>query len=65
MSLETEFYLKLLATFIAAGLLYKYMSILEKRKQDAADRKFEETMQMIELRNRRIDDNLQSDSKKD
>jgi len=65
MSLETEFYLKLLATFIASGVIFKIMMVVEKRKQDEADRKFEQTMQMIELRNRRVDDNLQRDSKKD
>lgn len=47
-----EFYLKMVGVFIASGLLLKYMAILQKRKEDAAERQFQRTMEMIELRNR-------------
>jgi uncharacterized membrane protein SpoIIM required for sporulation len=53
MSPDMEFYLKMLGVFVASGLIIKYMNILQKRKQDEADKQFERTMQMIELRNKK------------
>ncbi len=56
MSLETEFYLKMLGVFVAAGLMFRYMMYLQDKKQKEADRKFEFTMKLIEMRNKTIED---------
>lgn len=52
MSLEMEFYLKILGVFIASGVIFKIMMIQQKRKEDEAEKKFQETIRMIELRNK-------------
>lgn len=56
MSLETEFYLKMVGVFVAAGLMFKYMMYLQDKKQKEADAKFEFTMKLIEMRNKTIGD---------
>jgi hypothetical protein len=53
MSLDMEFYLKIVGVFIASGIIFWYMEILHKRKIAEAERQFERTMQMIELRNKK------------
>jgi hypothetical protein len=53
MSLETEFYLKMLGVFVASGIFMKIMMIMQKRKEEEAERKFQQTIRMIELRDRK------------
>ena len=65
MTMETEFYIKIALTFAASGVIFFLMHRAQKRKEEAAEKVFQRTLQMIELRNRRIDDSVSSDSKKD
>jgi len=60
MGLETEFYLKLALSFVGAAILYYFMHRAQKRKEAEAEAQFQRTMQMIELRNRKIGDNNES-----
>jgi hypothetical protein len=53
MDLDTIFQIKILATFLVAGLLFKYMMVLQKRKEDEAERKYQMTLAAIEARNRK------------
>ena len=53
MSLETEFYLKMLGVFLTSGVIMKIMMIMQKRKEEEAERKFQQIMKMIELRDRK------------
>lgn len=53
MSVEMEFYIKLLITFVISGIGIYIMHITQKRKEEEAERKFQQTLQMIELRNRK------------
>ena len=55
MSMEMEFYLKMLATFIISGIIWIFMEKAQKRKEEEAARKCDETLRMIELRNRTYD----------
>lgn len=52
MSLEAEFYLKILGVFVASGVIFKIMMVSQKRKEEEVEKKFEETIKMIELRNK-------------
>ena len=52
MSEINEFYLSIACVFILSALIFKWMMVAQKRKEDAADRKFQETLRMIELRNK-------------
>ena len=48
-----EFYINIALTFVAAGVIFYFMDKAQKRKEKEADEKFEFTMKMIELRNRK------------
>ena len=52
MSLDMEFYLKLFGAFVVSGLVVYNMELLQRRKEEAAERQFQETLKMIELRNK-------------
>lgn len=52
MSLEAIFYLKMTGVFIISGIIFKFMMVHQKRKEDKARIKFQETMKMIEVRNK-------------
>lgn len=54
MSLEMEFYIKMLGVFIVSGVIFKIMMIMQKHKEHEAEKKFKETMRMIELRNKKF-----------
>lgn len=56
MGLEQEFYFKIALSFIGAGILYYFMNRAQKRKEAEAEAQFQRTLQMIELRNRKIGD---------
>lgn len=60
MGLEQEFYLKLALSFVGAAILYYFMHRAQKRKEAEAEAQFQRTLQMIELRNRRYDDESKS-----
>lgn len=60
MGLEAEFYLKLALSFVGAAILYYFMDKAQKKKEAEAEAQFNRTLQMIELRNRRIDDDSKS-----
>jgi uncharacterized membrane protein SpoIIM required for sporulation len=55
MSPDMEFYLKMLGVFVASGIGMKIMMVMQKRKEEEAERKFQQTMQMIELRNKKYE----------
>jgi predicted negative regulator of RcsB-dependent stress response len=40
---------------IAAALSFKYMMILQKRKEEEAERRYQQVMERISIRNKRID----------
>jgi ribosomal protein S7 len=46
------FYLKLLTTFIVSFLIYKYMEMIQKKKEEKAERIFQRTLKEIEDRNK-------------
>lgn len=60
----TLFYLKFLGVFLISGLIYKYMEHVQKRKEEKAEKVFQRTLKMIEMRNNiyteKSNDNLQS-----
>lgn len=58
--MEIDFYLKMLVVFIASGLIFAYMQRLQNKKQKEADVKFEFTMQLIEMRNRKYGESNES-----
>jgi len=51
MDFETLFYIKLAITFIIAGIGCYIMDRLHKKKMEEAERQFQRTLQMIEIRN--------------
>lgn len=55
-----EFYFKIALSFIGAGILYYFMHRAQKRKEAEAEAQFQRTLQMIELRNRKIGDKNES-----
>lgn len=64
MTSEMDFYIKITCTFIAAGVIMKFMSFLHQKKMERAERQFQLTMQALELRHRRSSENLQSQTDK-
>jgi preprotein translocase subunit YajC len=58
MTPETDFYVKMLVVFVASGLIWTLMLRSQKRKQKAADEKFEFEIKMIEMRNKKIGDDV-------
>jgi len=48
----TLFYLKVFGVFVISGLIYKYMSIVQKRKEEKAERAFQRVLKEIEMRNK-------------
>ena len=55
MSTDMEFAIKMILTLVASGLVFAYMKRVERKKQAEADAKFEMTMKMIELRNKKYE----------
>lgn len=55
MSLEMEFYVKILGVFIVSGIIFKIMMVMQKYKEDNAKKILQETLKMIELRNKKSD----------
>jgi len=53
--MEIDFYLKMLAVFVASGLIFAFMMRQQRKKQEEADLKFEQTMKLIELRNKKYE----------
>ena len=52
-----EFYIKILVIALLAGLAFKYMMVLQKRKQDKADHQLGWTMKLIEIRDKKYKEN--------
>lgn len=50
------FYSKLILTFIISYLIYKYMEMLQKRKEEKAERVFIQTMRDIGYKYRKQED---------
>ena len=50
MSLDTEFYLKILACFMVSGIFVKIMNIRQRRIEEEAERQYQRTLKLIELR---------------
>jgi hypothetical protein len=55
-----EFYFNLSLSFLGAAILYYFMHRAQKRKEAEAEAQFQRTLQMIELRNRKIGDKNES-----
>ena len=55
---NADFLEKMILVFTLAGFGFMLMMRAQKRKEEEADRKFERTMQLIELRNRKYDDEV-------
>ena len=60
MTPETDFYLKMLGVFVASGIFFALMMRAQKRKQKEADEKYEFTLKLIEMRNKKIGDSNES-----
>ena len=54
MSLEMEFYIKMFGVFVVSGVIFKIMMIMQKHKEIEAEKKLQETLRMIELRNKKF-----------
>lgn len=55
MTIETEIYLKMLLVFLSSGFIFYLMSRSQKRKEQEAEDKFQETLKLIELRNKKYE----------
>lgn len=53
MSLEMEFYTKIVLTFAASGVIYYFMHLAQKRKEVEAEAKYQFVLKLIEMRNKR------------
>lgn len=60
MTPELEFYLKMLGVFVASGFIFACMMAIQRKKQQEADEKYEFTMKLIEMRNKKIGDKNES-----
>lgn len=49
-----EFYIKLITTLTVTYLIYRYMAILQKEKEERAEKEFQRTLKRIEERNKKI-----------
>lgn len=50
MSLENIFYLKMLCVFLSAGIIFRYMQRIDKKRQQEAEEKFQRTIQIIDMK---------------
>lgn len=64
MDLETEFYIKIALTFIAAGGIMFIMNRLQKRKEAEADRVFEWTLKSRGMSSTILEDQNDTETKK-
>lgn len=60
MTPEIDFLIKITLTLLAAVFSWRVMVKIKEREQKEADEKFEFTMKLIEMRNRKIGDNNES-----
>lgn len=59
--IEQEFYIKMGITLIGAGLGLFIMNKAQKKKEAEAERQFQRTLEMIELRNKKYKPKENSD----
>ena len=55
-----DFYINIALVFLAAGVIFYFMHLAQKRKEHEADEKYEFTMKLIEMRNRKHGDENES-----
>lgn len=51
-----DFYVNIALTFLAAGIIFYFMDKAQKKKEREADEKYEFTLKLIEMRNRKHGD---------
>ena len=50
MTMEMEFYLKMVVVFIISGIIWKIMEFYQKRKEEDAERQYRLTMKILEAK---------------
>lgn len=60
MTPETEFFLKIILTMVFSGIVWMIMLRLQRKKEQEANEKYEFTLKLIEMRNKKIGDSDES-----
>jgi preprotein translocase subunit YajC len=56
MTPETEFFLKIMLTMVFSGIIWMIMLKLQRKKEQEANEKYEFTIKLVEMRNKKIED---------